>query len=313
MTVTPGRLIRRTINSIHYRLIRPLTGRDATNWASKTDFRKTHNQQFRILRNAYSLDEAAKQAVGGDFEAIGLVLRETLVHHGLGKHAYLIDVGCGSGRLANPLSEFLEGKYLGIDVVPDLLSYARNLVQRPDWRFEIAKGLTIPEQDQQADMVCFFSVFTHLLHEESYVYLREARRVLRPGGKIVLSFLDFRMEGHWSIFERNIQDNRRNITRFLVISKEFPHRTGNDKTSIIFSIKHEPGSLFRIIKNFNDFNINLTKIESRPTKSTTWEYNFYVDFEGHSNNPQISKMLEKIKGETSFMKILGSYPSAKLN
>jgi SAM-dependent methyltransferase len=206
MTVTPGSLIRRTINSINYRLIRPLTGRDATNWASKTDFRKTHNQQFRILRNAYSLDEAAKQAVGGDFEAIGLLLRETLVHHGLGKHAYLIDVGCGSGRLANPLSEFLEGKYLGIDVVPDLLSYARNLVQRPDWRFEIAKGLTIPEQDQQADMVCFFSVFTHLLHEESYRYLREARRVLRPGGKIVLSFLDFRMEGHWSIFESSIQD-----------------------------------------------------------------------------------------------------------
>lgn len=206
MALTPGRLIRRTINSINYRVIGPLTGRDAKNRASKTDFRKTHNTQFEILRNAYSLDDAARMAVGGDFDATGLVMRETLIHHGLRKHDYLIDVGCGSGRLAKPLAQYLEGKYLGIDVVPELLSYARNLVQRPDWRFELAAGLTIPEQDQKANMVCFFSVFTHLLHEESFVYLREAKRVLKPGGKIVLSFLDFRIDAHWSIFESNVAD-----------------------------------------------------------------------------------------------------------
>lgn len=204
--MTPGSLIRRTINSINYRLIGPLTGRDAKNRASKTDYRKTHNTQFQILRNAYSLDEAARMAVGGDFDATGLVLRDTLIYHGLKKHHYVIDVGCGSGRLAMPLAEYLEGKYLGIDVVPELLSYARNLVQRPDWRFELAAGLTIPEQDQQADMVCFFSVFTHLLHEESFFYLREAKRVLRPGGKIVLSFLDYQLDIHWTIFENNVAD-----------------------------------------------------------------------------------------------------------
>lgn len=203
---SPGRLIRRTLESINYRLIGPLTGRDARNWASKTDFRKTHNRQFRTLRKAHSFDVAARQSVGGEFEAIGLLLRETLIHHGLQRHDYLIDVGCGSGRLAKPLAEYLKGRYLGIDVVPDLLRYARGLVPRPDWRFELATGLSIPEQDQQADMVCFFSVFTHLLHEESYVYLREARRVLRSGGKIVLSFLDFRLDGHWSIFESSVAD-----------------------------------------------------------------------------------------------------------
>lgn len=206
MVLTPRRLIRRTINSINYRVIGPLTGRDAKNRASKTDFRQTHNTQFQILRNAYSLDDAARMAVGGDFDATGLLLRETLIHHGLRKKDYLIDVGCGSGRLAKPLAEYLEGKYLGIDVVPELLSYARNLVQRPDWHFELAAGLTIPEQDQKADIVCFFSVFTHLLHEESYTYLREAKRVLRPGGKIVLSFLDFRIDAHWRIFENNLAD-----------------------------------------------------------------------------------------------------------
>ena len=111
----------------------------------------------------------------------------------------------------------------------------------------------------------------------------------------------------------NIANNLNNYTRFLILSKENNSETGNDKTSIIFSIKHEPGSLFRIIENFHKNNVNLTKIESRPTKANTWEYNFYVDFEGHEKNAQISEMLDKIKQETLFMKVLGSYPSAKLS
>ena len=70
---------------------------------------------------------------------------------------------------------------------------------------------------------------------------------------------------------------------------------------------------YRIIENFNKNNINLTKIESRPTKTNTWEYNFYVDFEGHQNKSEVLEMLNKIKEETLFIKILGSYPSAKLS
>ena len=91
-------------------------------------------------------------------------------------------------------------------------------------------------------------------------------------------------------------------------------------SSIVFSVsvlilvrdpKDEPGSLCRIIENFHKNNVNLTKIESRPTKENTWKYNFYVDFEGHEKNPLISEMLDKIKHESLFMKVLGSYPSAK--
>ena len=115
------------------------------------------------------------------------------------------------------------------------------------------------------------------------------------------------------IILENIANNLNNYTRFLILSKESNSETGNVKTSIIFSIKHEPGSLFRIIENFHKNNVNLTKIESRPTKTNTWEYNFYVDFEGHQKNPIISEMLEKIKQETLFLKVLGSYPSAKLS
>ncbi len=115
------------------------------------------------------------------------------------------------------------------------------------------------------------------------------------------------------IISENIANNSNNYTRFLILSKKESTQTENDKTSIIFSIKHEPGSLFRIIENFHKNNVNLTKIESRPTKSNTWEYNFYVDFEGNAKNSKILEMLEKIKQESLFMKVLGSYPSAKLS
>lgn len=198
--------LRRLLNSINYRLIDPLTGRKDRNWSAKTDFRSAHRRVVTQLRQTYSQEEAVRLAVGGEFDTFGVLLREALIYHGLKKKDYLIDVGCGSGRLAKPLLEYLEGKYLGIDVVPELLAYARKLVPRQDWQFQIASGLKIPENDKEADMVCFFSVLTHLLHEESFVYLREAKRVLKPGGKIVLSFLDFRITNHWPIFEGNIRD-----------------------------------------------------------------------------------------------------------
>src|SRR2546425_10795787 len=97
-----------------------------------------------------------KSAVGGEFEAIGILQRELLIQFGLKKNGYVIDVGCGSGRLAKPLSEYLSGGYLGIDIVPELVGYARSIVHRPDWRFEVAKGLSIPEEDGKADIVCLF-------------------------------------------------------------------------------------------------------------------------------------------------------------
>ena len=103
-----------------------------------------------------------------------------------------------------------------------------------------------------------------------------------------------------------------NYTRFLILSTEKTKETGNDKTSIIFSIKHESGALYQIIKQFYEKNVNLTKIESRPKKETSWEYNFYVDFEGHQENPEILKLIGELKEQTTFMKILGSYPIGNL-
>ena len=115
-----------------------------------------------------------------------------------------------------------------------------------------------------------------------------------------------------NIIQEGISNNLSNYTRFLILGENPTKETGKDKTSIIFSIKHESGALYKIIKKFYEKNVNLTKIESRPKKETSWEYNFYVDFEGHQNNPEILELLSRLKEETSFMKILGSYQIGEL-
>ena len=156
------------------------------------------------LQDEHSYDEIMQLAVGGDFEMIGILELEYLLRSGLKKEGYVIDVGCGSGRLAQPLSQYLHGRYLGIDIVPKLVKYAADKINRTDWRFEVAKGLSIPERDGEADFVCFFSVFTHLRHEETFLYLQEAKRVLKPTGKIIFSFLEFPNRYNWSVFEHNM-------------------------------------------------------------------------------------------------------------
>jgi SAM-dependent methyltransferase len=173
---------------------------------NKLNFRETYNQHVRDLKEQQAPDTAMQQAIGGQFEAFGILEREILIQYGLPRDGYVIDIGCGSGRLAHPLAAYLTGMYLGTDIVLDLVNYARQLVGRPDWRFEVVDGLRIPEEDNRADMVVFFSVFTHLLHEQTYVYLREAKRVLKPGGKIVFSFLEFAIPSHWTVFESNVND-----------------------------------------------------------------------------------------------------------
>ena len=115
------------------------------------------------------------------------------------------------------------------------------------------------------------------------------------------------------IIKEQIENNSNNVTRFLIFSKQQTEPTSNDKTSIIFSINHEPGTLYEIIKEFSNNDINLTKIESRPKKGATWEYNFYLDFVGHISDPKISSMLDSLKKNTKFLKIIGSYPLAELS
>ena len=114
------------------------------------------------------------------------------------------------------------------------------------------------------------------------------------------------------ILDENIQDMNENYTRFIVIGNDIPEPTGNDKTSIIIYLqKNRPGALFEILKEFANKNIDLTKIESRPTKKFLGDYLFHIDLKGHIEDRHIKETLEKINSKVGMLKILGSYPAAR--
>jgi SAM-dependent methyltransferase len=149
-------------------------------------------------------EEAMASAVGGDYAVIGCLEHSLLMKHGLKPDSRVVDVGCGSGRLAVQLARYPKLDYLGTDVVPALLEFAARKAARPDFRFLHEERIHIPVADGAADMITFFSVFTHLLHEESWVYLAEAHRALKPGGAVVFSFLEYAVGLAWPVFEANI-------------------------------------------------------------------------------------------------------------
>jgi chorismate mutase / prephenate dehydratase len=105
-----------------------------------------------------------------------------------------------------------------------------------------------------------------------------------------------------------IQDSLRNITRFLVVGKNVAARTGHDKTSLLFSIKDRVGALYEMLLPFRKYGVNLTKIESRPSKKKAWEYYFFVDISGHQDDYKIKKALSELEKRCTYLKILGSYP-----
>ena len=172
------------------------------------DLKTSYTRWTEASREKFGAERGAELAIGAEFHAFGIIELEMLRHYGLTDEKYLIDVGCGSGRLSQPLAQMHQGRYLGIDVVEELVEHARSLAKRPDWRFETVDRISIPESDGAADMVCMFSILTHLLHEQSYIYLEEAKRVLRPGGLIVVSFLEFAMAFHWNVFIDTVQNHR---------------------------------------------------------------------------------------------------------
>ena len=108
----------------------------------------------------------------------------------------------------------------------------------------------------------------------------------------------------------NIEDIANNITRFLVIAREDAKPTGEDKTAILFSTAHKAGALADMLNVLKKYDINLTNIESRPSKKREWEYYFFVDFVGHHTDEQVKKGLEEAKKHCLQLSVLGSFPRA---
>ena len=112
------------------------------------------------------------------------------------------------------------------------------------------------------------------------------------------------------ILRPKIEDVTGNMTRFLVIGRQQAEPTGRDKTSLLFATRDAPGSLHSVLGSFAERGLNLTRIESRPSRRRAWEYVFFADLDGHHRDPGLAKALELVRGNCDLLKVLGSYPKA---
>ncbi|MEZ4223929.1 MAG: prephenate dehydratase [Polyangiaceae bacterium] len=115
-----------------------------------------------------------------------------------------------------------------------------------------------------------------------------------------------------AVLRRNIQDRAQNVTRFAVLSESEQAASGDDKTSIVFSLRHERGALRQALTHLEDAGLNLTRIESRPHPERLWEYVFFTDFEGHHQDPSVVTALAALETAVGSLKVLGSYPRSPL-
>ena len=113
------------------------------------------------------------------------------------------------------------------------------------------------------------------------------------------------------VLEPDIQDNAANATRFLVLGRQCSPATGHDRTSIMISLADQVGALHRALAPFRRFRINMTKIESRPSKRKAWEYFFFIDCDGHQNDRKLARAITLLGEHCSYVKVLGSYPNSE--
>ena len=112
------------------------------------------------------------------------------------------------------------------------------------------------------------------------------------------------------ILASNIEDEVDNTTRFLIIGAQDVAPSGIDKTTLLVSTKNQPGALQALLKPLADSDISMSRIESRPSGKGIWEYVFYIDIEGHSQDPLVADALQKLAQDTSMFRVLGAYPKA---
>ena len=140
---------------------------------------------------------------------------------------------------------------------------------------------------------------------------RAACTALREKGAAAIASELAGHEYKLKVVRKNIQDSDDNTTRFLVIGRYSTKPTGKDKTSVVFSMKDEPGALDAMLTPFKKYNINLTKIESRPLKNKVWQYYFFIDLSGHKDEKNVKEALIELEKKSLMFKILGSYPKAR--
>jgi SAM-dependent methyltransferase len=204
-----------------------------------------HRARYEFLKKKMPADKLGFAYVGSVGRAdndsaaeVGFREEEVLRQYHDLDGAYVIDLGCGIGRLTRYLVDSPVARYLGTDILPEILAEAQKLAAGRDaFSFAIAENFQIPEDDNKADIVCAFSLMTHLLDTEVRIYFRETARVLKPGGGAIFSFLDFALPQHFAMFEAHIAHSKpdHDILKFFEKDtlQRFATRSGMDVIGFI--------------------------------------------------------------------------------
>lgn len=191
------------------------------------------------------------------------------------------------GEIYLPISQNLLSKCDSTDGVEMVLSHPMALAQAGTWLRREMPNVT---------------------HEEVESTAEAARRASEePGTAAVGSVLAAEVHG-LNVLARNIQDARANMTRFIVLGQEWAGPTGRDKTSVVFSVKDRPGVLKDALSAFAEEGINLTRIESRPSRKRAWTYVFFADFQGHPEEDRVKRALASLEEHCPYVSLIGAYP-----
>lgn len=249
------------------------------------DFNKTPKNSIRSVIN--SLGNSDKDIGVAPVEnSLEGIVRETIDNLALSGSKVLI-----TGELIIPVSHCLISKIDNMNKIekiismPQALAQCRNFLER---HYPEAEKLTAKSTSEAVRQLAELP--------ENYAAIGSAKAAEIYGFKI--------------LFDK-INDKKDNMTRFVSLQNSTPPSTGRDKTSIAISTANKPGALVEILLIFKEFNINLSYIESRPSKKVFGDYTFFIDFEGHIHDDNVHCAIEKIIPFTHFYKFLGSYPKEK--
>ena len=176
---------------------------------------------------------------------------------------------------------------------------------------DVQRAISHPQALAQCERTLQRLGIEPVTHYDTAGAARDLSAAPRPQTAAIASELAAETYG-LEVLARNVEDLTINYTRFFVLGTEEPAREDPSKTSIIFSTRHVPGALYAVMGELAERGINLTKIESRPRRNRPWHYLFYVDFEGHEDDPIVREALLGILKRASFLKVLGSYPAASI-
>ena len=193
------------------------------------------------------------------------------------------------GEMELPINHSLIGKKINLDKVDKVYGHEQAIAQCRNW---LGTNLS------KAKLISV---------ESSGIALEKTKST---SNSLAIAHSSSSKDYKLSTLKSDIEDQKNNTTRFLVIGKSDAKQSGDDKTSVLISLKNQPGALSKVLKTFESSKINLTHIQSRPDKANKWQYSFFLDFEGHRNDTKVKKLIANLSLVTLSLKLLGSYPKA---